>query len=430
MILARKNLVSVVTGSALAFFLAVFLSAGAHFVQRGPILEHVRENIKLMNNFRRSDTFTECIVMGAAILPDGQKDTLAEGIFDFSMLKGMTPDKSIPHDHETCASLRAFLNGQSAEQIGLISYTRYWNGPVSMARFMLGLMPFIVAYIVYAIAGFAAFALWGFALSRNGLTAKSSGWIAFACFYGAGLPYVVGNLAHTPAFIAPVLLISAITLKNAWWRNLSDTVFLAGFIGGVTFYFDMLFMAIPFNAIFLGATWLLLTLSDKKLSAKTELLNTLVYILAAYAFSGAVMLGLKVLMIGVMHDPSAVFADFAHQLFWRMSNEDAHGTHFDLIDLFTHTLPTAATKMFFHPLMSLIIYCAGIGFFVKAFAKNMRIAFAFALLAMITPVWYLIFTNHSYIHGTFAMRILFWPPLLGCLAWLAARNKLAAHAVS
>lgn len=412
----------VIIGFCLAFLLACTLSFAAHFVPREPIKEHISKAVPLLSHFRRADTFTECLVMGSAVLPDS---SIAAGVFDFPMLNFMPSDRNIPHDHETCAAMRALVSGKPVEEIGTQSYTRYWNGPVSLARFFLNVLPYLAIYIFYALFAVAAYCLWGHALARNGIHYRSAALITFAVFYGSGLAYVVGNLAHTPAFAIVMMTIAFASLKTKWWRKTEETLLLASFIGGVTLYFDMIFMAIPTNALLLGTTWLLLNYADGKseMPARANFKN-LFTLLAAYAFGGVLMLGLKVLAVGLMQDPMAVIRDFFQQLAWRMSTEDAKRAQFTLADLFFGNLPKAATKMFFHPLGTLLIYLVGTGFFVEAFRKNAKLAGTFLFLAAITPVWYLIFTNHSYIHGTFAMRILFWPPLLGVLAWCIASHKM------
>ena len=422
----HKNLLALLSGLFIALLFACSLSLSAHFVPRERVFENVKVSIPVISKFRRADTFTECMVMASAILPDND---IAHSVFDFKTLGNRPNDRTIPHDHETCAGLRALLNGESAEQIGTGSYTRYWNGPVSLARFALFLTPFLPAYIMYAVISFGAFALWGWSLAYNGVKPRTAGLIAFASFYGSGLPYVAGNLAHTPAYTIPILLVTIASIKSSWWQSMQQSVALAALVGGVTFYFDMLFMAIPYNAIFFGVTWLLLSLVKPGVANK-PLWPKLAGLLVTYGISGAVMLGFKLVMIGLLSNPDAVFRDFFKQLLWRMSNADHKGQTFSYFDVVAINLPKAATKMFFHPFIYYVLFTTGLYAFFQAVRRDKYLATAFALLAFIPPIWCAIFTNHSWIHGTFAMRILFWPPLLGVLAWHFSHKHSLHNAVS
>lgn len=56
------------SGAFFALFLACLISAAAHYVPRAPIVDHVKRSASIMGSFRRSDTFTECLVIGAAAI--------------------------------------------------------------------------------------------------------------------------------------------------------------------------------------------------------------------------------------------------------------------------------------------------------------------------------------------------------------------------
>ena len=137
-------------------------------------------------------------MIGSAVLPD---QDFAHAIFDFPMLAPMPNDPAVPHDHGTCASLRAYLTGKPAEEIGIIPYTRYWNGPMAFTRLALGVAPVLVAYSAFALITLAGFILWGLALYCNGVPKKIAILTTFACLWGGSFPYFAGNLPHSPAFL-------------------------------------------------------------------------------------------------------------------------------------------------------------------------------------------------------------------------------------
>ena len=399
-------------GVFVVFLLACGLNATASFVPRAAMIDNIRHSIPLMNHFRRSDVFTECLVMGSAVLPD---QDLAHAVFDFPVLNAIEKDPTIRHDKGHCASLRAYVNGTPAAEIGTQSYTRYWNGAVTMARFTLAAMPFLPAFILYAVLIFGGFAVWGYALHRNGLSKQRAALMAFLAAYGGGFAFFAGNIAHSPAFFLPLWVLVAVTLATRWWDCGLKTTALASVIGGLTFYLDILFEAIPFNALMLATTALML--------GQTKSWRSILLPLTVFGLSGGILLVTKLIGIGLLTDPSAVAQDFAHQLLWRMSTDAGKGESISYAALFFEHLPGAAGQIYQYPAIYWLTVVGGLACFVQAVRANLSRSLPFLILALIAPVWFALLPNHSWIHGTFAMRILFWPQYLGLLAYLVARDR-------
>ncbi len=394
------------SGAAMALLFVLALATVSHFVPRQPVVAHIRSSIPLMNMFRRSDTFTECMVMASAALPA----SLAADLFDFQTLLGLPPESAVPHDHETCASLRPFVLGQkTADEIGTTSYAHYWNGPVSLVRLLLAAMPFLPAYILLALGFAGALAWWGLGLARAGLSARRAGWIAFACFYGGAVPFYAGNLAHTPSFLIPLALMGAcLSSPSLRPQTFAAWARLTGAVAALTFYFDMLFMAIPFNAILLGISYLAL---NKKASFRDIFI-----LLGLFALAGIGVFALKLAIYSLWIAPAYHSDLFLQDLVARFVAADDKGESFTFWDLVLRTA-NPASKMFGHKIILLTAHIAGLVGLIAAWRADHRRGAAFALIAMIEPVWMALFQNHTWIHGTFTMRIFFCLPLLGFLAW-------------
>ena len=119
----------------------------------------------------------------------------------------------------------------------------------------------------------------------------------------------------------------------------------------------------------------------------------------------------------------AVTQDFVHQLTWRMSTDGGKDGAIDYAAMFLTHLPGASKKVYFHNAVYWLTVAAGAGAFSAAFRASVVRSLPYLLLALLPIAWIVIFPNHSWIHGTFVTRLLFWPQLLGALALVAARRR-------
>ena len=91
--------------------------------------------------------------------------------------------------------------------------------------------------------------------------------------------------------------------------------------------------------------------------------------------------------------------------------------------MFLTHLPGASKKVYFHNAVYWLTVAAGAGAFSAAFRASVVRSLPYLLLALLPIAWIVICPNHSWIHGTFVTRLLFWPQLLGALALVAARRR-------
>lgn len=394
----REGFASVLSGFLLALLCACLLSGAAFFLPRDAVQRHLQQSQGVMEKFRRADSYTECLVLGAALL---QEESLPRGVFDFLQFAGGEP----------CSALMKKVTGQEVSPV--VSYTRYWNGPVALARFVFSVFSFIPAYVLYALCTLLAFALWAAALVRRGVEKRLAVPAALGVFLGGGFIFYGANIAHAPAFFLPLLLLAGMTYARGWFEERGASFLLAAFLGGLTLYLDMLFGALPFNLLLFLLTYLFLRQSPPIFPHKGN--GELIGLGVTFAFSAALMLAVKILMIGALTDMHAVLADFQHQLNWRMGAQMAEGEAFNLGALFFQHLPQESAKFFGHQAVFFLFAGFGLVAFVFAFIKNRARAFPFLLLAPIVPLWYALLPGHSWVHS-FSGRLLFWPFFLGFLA--------------
>lgn len=395
---AARGTAGFIKGFGLAILALAFLAAAAFFIPREAVQAHLSVSEKDMASFRRADTYTECLVLGAALI---KEESLAHGLSDF---KKFTT--------EPCAGLTAALQGMPPPTE---SYMRYWNGPMVLARFAFSVFDYIAAYSLYLFLSAFALGLWGYALFKNGVPIYMAGLIPAALFWFGGFVFYGGNVAHAPAFFMPFLVLAGCTLCMRWWEKAENHMAVAAALGVVTLYFDMLFGAIPFM---LMALLLTTFLCDKENKLKKTILHTFVFLAA-----GGLTFALKIFSLSALNGFDVVWSDITSQLFLRMGAALAGGESVAYAPLLFKHLPKAAEKIYGLPFLLLAVMAVS---FLSLLLAGWRIRFgavSLLLAFLVVPLWYALFMNHSWVHSGFACRLLIWPILLGFLALTLARGN-------
>lgn len=378
--------------AGLAFLLLAALSLA---LPQDAIKANIISSKEVIQNFKRADTFTECLVLGAAQL---EQAPLPQALFDFQILKGPPC--------ETLSSLQDVGAAQTQ------NYHRYWNGAVVLARYAFSFFEFIWVYGFYALLTVAAFGLWAYGLIRQGMNRTFATLLGISILWCGGFYFYAGNIAHAPAFFMPLFLLGAATMRKSWWENKNDTVMLAAAMGAMTIAFDMLFGALPFNVLLLLLTAALLTYPFT--FSRAALLA------GAYGLAALLFYGMKVGAVSFFHGAEGL-ADIAAQLSFRMGASLPDGKEAHYGALWLSHLPKAAEKIYESATVYGWLGHATLFAFSLAMYKNKALFGPFVLMIAVVPVWYALFLNHSWVHSGFASRLLFWPVLLGfvalALAW-------------
>ncbi|HVY13571.1 MAG TPA: hypothetical protein VHB73_08425, partial [Alphaproteobacteria bacterium] len=258
------------------------------------------------------------------------------------------------------------------------------------------------------------FALWGFALAKNGVAKPLAAASALLILWGGGFVFFAGNVAHAPAFFLPLLLLVGATLKKRWWEDEFHTAALATAFGALTLWLDMLFEAIPFNTLMLGLTFLLLLPQAR--------LRRLLILLGAFADGVLGMLALKLLCIGLLSGWGSLDDMFLHPLGRRMAWQTDTGDSINYAALIFAHLPKDAAKIYGAVPVWLSFAAAGIASFFIAFLQKPPARWGYALLMLVVPVWYALLPEHSWVHSGFSTRLLFWVPALGLILLASTRQ--------
>jgi hypothetical protein len=404
-----KNWLLTVTRLKLAAWAGIlFIAMGvalvalvSHYIPRDGVIENLRASQPVMENFKRADSFTECLIFGTAILDPG----LTQDVFGFQKLAKVD---------EPCPALAEYLASDKPDSIDTTTYLRYWNGPAVLARAFLSVMNYLGVYVLYACLSLAAFVLWGVALAKQGVDRKLAAACTLLVLWSGGFVFFGGNVAHAPAFFLPLFLLGYATLSSRWWENDLAGVFIAASLGALTLWLDMLFEAVPFNALFLGLTVLLL--------AQGPALRRVILMLAAYGYGVFIMILFKfAVIIAISGSLDSLRAEYLEPLQYRMGwGGEANNINYG--DLVLHLLPTSAEKIFGTPLVFWAYMAVSAVAFIFAILKKRANLWGYALLMLVVPVWYALFLEHSWVHSGFSTQLLFWPGALGLIA-LAQGDK-------
>lgn len=393
-----KAVAGFIKGFGAAVFALILLAALAFHMPREAVQAHVAASEKDMGAFRRADTFTECLVLGAALI---KEESLAHGLLDFKKFAS-----------DPCDGLNAALRGAPPPNE---SYMRYWNGSVVLARFVFAALDYMAAYGLYLFLSAFALGFWGYALFKNGVPKQMAGLIPFSLLWFGGFVFYGGNMAHAPAFFMPFLVLAGFTLWARWWERPESRITVAAALGVVTLYFDMLFGAIPF---ILTALLLTTLLCDKENNLRKTMSYTLVFLAA-----GSLTFALKIFSLSALKGFDVVWADITNQLSLRMGAALAGGEKVSYASLLFEQLPKAAEKIYGHPFLLLALMGGAFLSLLLAVWRMRFCALPLLLAVMVVPLWYALFMNHSWVHSGFACRLLVWPILLGFLALALAREN-------
>ena len=296
-------------------------------------------------------------------------------------------------------------------------YARYWHGSTFLMRFLtatIGRYANIQLFLYYS-ATLLLFILLVI-LIRHGKTKLALS--LFGSFILLKGYLLLFSIQFWPvlmlSLIASILVLSSRTSKNAG--------FILFIIGSLTAYFDLLTtplltLGIPLLIIISRSEDINIGISIK------EIIKICLLWICGYAATWVTKWGLATVFTGMN-----VFADAIHTGIYRIGGEVPQMGHFNVID----TLLANIRKNSLLPLM--LIFLVLLTLMCLSFnKKNIKEAFLYFLVSLTPYLWYVVLSNHSYIHCWFTYRtqiISIAALFMVCLTltdWPRLRSKVIQH---
>jgi hypothetical protein len=427
-----------VLGVALASFIAMLaLNFYAHGVDKtlltGRIVSafhdrELTENVFSANDLRRGiNQFNDCLILQSTLLTHG--DRAIDRVID-------SASALVLADEAPCVRLKALAEQGVFDRARLYDYNRYLWGAGSLAAIALQLVSLRTLRLTVEIAVYALFsaAFFGGILyprKRPGAEARIFGYsiailsATFLTLYA--LHYFAPNIGHgfSELVIASFLFSR---LVSGQVRN-RHVILVIGLFGAWTAYFELL--SGPFVIGFL-VTGILCIIEAGSMATQSSTRSTLRKTGADIAFYclgfTAVML-LQQIMASLL-TASNTFKDFWIHIAIRLQLHHALGTEvpklwqtesnmasYTPVDVFLAVwtaLPNLTfdshTAAYVLSVLAFLMACAGMYLaFISRVARYRAQVAAMALLLLVVPVWYLVFSNHTVIHAFGMVRLLAAP---------------------
>ena len=358
----------------------------------------------------RQDNFTDALILNQCYCNDRH-----DWIQSVLLLPSAYPkDSKFPND-----GLLYLSNGGKMEQAPLYFYPRYWHGSTFLMRFLLLLAPYSnLRFFLLAISLFLMMLL----CARLYLL---RGWMPVAVLAVTAalmrIPIIQCSIQFFPVLF--IALLTALLLCNSHerWRTPSQATFLLFVAGALTAYFDLL--TTPVLTLGLPLCILLLLRRDEAVSLALELwLMVRASLLWAVGY-GATWVSKWIL--GTLLTPMNVWKDGIGQFLYRSSDTadytrwEAMLANTDLIDWpwwltmlivlgVLLTLQRLRKKRLSTPLPSSQSEAQQAPSSLSPSSSRiaLRTAIPLLLVALFPLAWYLVVSNHSFIHNWFTFRLL------------------------
>lgn len=349
----------------------------AHIAQSAPGLaeEGSYPNAIITWDQCQMDNFTDALIMNQIYNIDRKHPVRSAMIVNRSSEGGLDWDQP-----------GLLLRRVHGEELKSHQYSRYWHGNTFLFRFVLLLMDFnMLRWTLYLISGLLMVMLLCAYYPEAG-TLKTMA-LSF------GFLVTCGFVTQFSMQFFPVLALTLIGSLLVIKRDKSKDFGLLFFIvGSLTCYFDLL--TAPLLTLGIPLAVMLSLNKDSQFDLKRNLL-TIIKLILLWGFGFALTFFMKWVLASLILGQN-VLADAYEVALYRMDTEaftrwDALSRNFKMIPLWMIIVAVAV----------LIVIDV-----VRHKRLNCKKALAYLLVGVMPLVWYLLLSNHSYIHWWFTYRLL------------------------
>ena len=375
----------------------------------------------------REDFFTECALLTMQKLRQG-------GVFPSALDTRFI----MPSGEPPCDTLRALVLGTAEERASLpaaVSYFNYPFGSRHLEAFVLSAFDYGPATVLYRVFSYGSVALlFAAMLWRSPAIAMLLASIPLFLLGAFALHRFGGNLAHAPGYFIGFVALAIFTASPGFFRSTGRRLGLAGAVGVIAAYFDLL------NGVIVTLLALTILLNhffyvtakrdqaDYLRKAASQALSIFVCFLAAYVIVTFGRLGLLwahgVDVSAFTHNLSARTAqDIGVPITFRLNLE----TLFAIRSQLTPGGASVANWVFLVGIAAWIF--AGLsGLAALVFRRSLRIpalvdVLVLAAISLGVLAWYWCFTSHTFVHAGFMVRLLAIPLACGLVAALLATRE-------
>jgi len=241
--------------------------------------------------------------------------------------------------------------------------------------------------------------------------------ISFAVFYA--LDQYAMSISHGPASIIFLSALAVCLISDPSRWSHSQLLTRVAIFGSLTAIAEWLNGGIPLGVSLILGIFALYGIEYLRQGNKPRLQQTFTNALAAViAYLVAIItcfvikLGLATIIFG-----GSVLNDFADGLIWRLGESEWTLKHvYWALNNNLHNIAFGSVFLSRLSFISAIILgITGVIGILMAFGRRQSIPFFVLVLTsvLVVPIWYMLFRNHTAIHGWFMVRILAWPIAMG-----------------
>lgn len=337
----------------------------------------------------------------------GHQDTMLDNLTDSIMLLTARYEGTESIFEEALLNNRYTVNGlmdsevlaveAGGEQLdGTISnYGRYWHGYLLYVKPLLMMLNY--GQIRYLIGG-VQFALLAAVLYLFVKKQKEMHVIPFLAAYLFLNPAALSlSLQYFPASVLTMLQFVVILLNEDKYRNnLTRWIYHFFIVGCLIAYFDFL----TYPLLTLGMPLVFLLAENKK-----TLKESIIFFIGscgAWGIGYAAMWGSK-WVLGSLMTTENIIADAIGNVLFRVGAGEGEG-HISALDVIMKNV--GANKLCL--LFAVLVFCVFViyGIWKKRKINLMKLNMEILLCALLPFMWYVVISNHSYIHFWFTYRIL------------------------
>lgn len=330
------------------------------------------------------DSFTDSLMMLTASY-DGKEPVLEKALLAYRYEK----DDMEPND-----VLVAYF--QNDENVSSTTYARYWHGYLVILKPLLSIMGYDLIRILNLLIQTAISILLVYLMYKKRLNSYI-------------IPYILALLSIMPPAIAWSLQYSAIfyifslgsvilVLKNEKWKGTRYHVYLFLILGILTSYTDLL--TYPIVTFGIPAVFYLCMNEERRIRDNIYNIITLLF----YWGVGYIGMWAGKWIVASLLTEQNVIHDALYSLTIRSSLKDSYGAGFSLFEVLFRNIgiymlnPISIAMIIFVIVFGIKIHKEQTG---KKFLKYLK---EFLLLLVLPFIWYLVVSNHSYIHCWFTYR--------------------------
>ena len=394
-----------------------------------PIRENVEKSIPTLKeeglypcffSFKlfQMDNYTDVIMLQESVTLDEEKPI--QSAMSCTIYKsGVFMDK--------IEDLERYINGD-LEGMEPMNYSRYWHGYLFILKPLLTVFTYQQIRIINFIVFFAVLLLVLYKIWKNiGLTESILFLMALAC---VALPFIPYNLQFSWTFyiaFGGILWMIHITKKDKRPDDVYQLMLSVFVLGGLTSFFDLL--VTPIVTIGLPLTVWMLKRKDHSLLEKIKLI---VFASVSWVIGYAWVWGSK-WVIGGLITGENIIANAINQASARTTGMLWKGMELTIPNIGRFIWNILAQRGLIIPLM--IALAVGVIAYIL-FCKNKKVFIDnlwLILIALMTPVWFIVLREHSIQHGWFTWRALSVSVYAGMLFvfrtcnYKAAKERMRLH---